>query len=224
MSPLRILLADDHAILREGLALLINAEPDMAVVAEAGYGREAVQLAQRHQPDVVVLDVSMPDLSGADAAQQVRQSCPAVRVLALTRHGDQGYLRRLLRAGATGYVVKKSPAGALLGAIRTVAGGGTYIDPAVAGALVAHALGRGGTGAGPTGRTKPDLTEREEQVLRMIAWGQSNKEIAERLGISVKTVEFYKAAAVEKLQLRGRTDIIRYALAHRWLSDDLGPE
>ena len=220
---LRILLADDHAILREGLRLLVESQADMEVVGQAGDGREAVQLAQRLRPDVVVMDVSMPGLGGAEATEQLRACCPSVRVLALTRHADQGYLRRLLHAGATGYVLKKSAAETLIAALRTVAGGGTWIDPALAGALVARVLNAFDPAAAP----KPlhgELSEREEQVLRLIAWGQSNKEIAAKLGLSVKTVESYKATALEKLQLRSRTDIVRYALARKWLSDDLGPE
>lgn len=220
MAALRILLADDHAVLREGLSMLIDAQPDMDVVAQARGGREATQLCEQHSPDIVVLDVSMPDMDGAEAAECMRRSCPRARVLALTRHADQGYLRRLLRAGAVGYVLKRTAADALIDAIRTVARGGTYIDPSLIGGLVSRAVG---APAEPTGR-HVELTEREEQVLRLIAWGQSNKEVAAKLGLSVKTVESYKATALQKLQLRSRTDILRYALAQRWLGDDSGPE
>ncbi|WP_119153394.1 response regulator transcription factor [Caldimonas tepidiphila] len=223
MDRLRVLLADDHAVLREGLRLLVEAQPDMEVVAQAGGGREAVQLVERLRPDVVVMDVSMPDLDGAEATERLHASCPEVRVLALTRHADQGYLRRLLRAGATGYVLKKSAAEALVGAIRTVGDGGTWIDPALAGALVSHLLAAPQAEPGEAPH-RADLSQREEQVLRLVAWGQSNKEIAAKLGLSVKTVESYKATAQEKLQLRCRTDIVRYALARKWLSDDQGPE
>jgi two-component system response regulator NreC len=221
MTRLHIVLADDHAIVREGLAMLIDAQPDMLVVAQARSGREALLLVQQHQPDIAVLDVSMPDLGGAEVAEQLRESCPAVRTLALTRHADQGYLRRLLRAGASGYVLKKTAADVLIGALRTVAEGGTFVDPAMAGALVARAIGFSDSGAGIL---RADLSQREEQVLRLVAWGQSNKEIASALGLSVKTVESYKATAVEKLQLRSRTDILRYALAQKWLSDDADPD
>ncbi|CAG1015623.1 Oxygen regulatory protein NreC [Burkholderiaceae bacterium] len=220
---LRILLADDHAVLREGLAMLIDVQPDMEVVAQARNGREAVHLCTVHQPDVVVLDVSMPDLDGAEAAERVRELCPTPRILALTRHADQGYLRRLLRAGAAGYVLKRSAADALIHAIRTVARGGTYIDPDMIGGLVSRAVGA--PEAGPVGNVmRVDLTEREEQVLRLIAWGRSNKEAAGKLGLSVKTVESYKATALQKLQLRSRTDILRYALSQQWLGDEAAPE
>jgi two-component system response regulator NreC len=223
MGELRILLADDHAVLREGLTMLIDAQPDMDVVAQARGGREATRLCAQHLPDIVVLDVSMPDMDGAEAAECIRESCPSTRVLALTRHADQGYLRRLLRAGAVGYVLKRTAADALIHAIRTVARGGTYIDPSLIGGLVSRAVGA------PVENTEParrhvELTEREEQVLRLIAWGQSNKEVAAKLGLSVKTVESYKATALQKLRLRSRTDILRYALAQRWLGSDSGPE
>jgi two-component system, NarL family, response regulator NreC len=222
MSKLRILLADDHAILRDGLAALINAQADMAVIAQAATGREAVRLALDDKPDVAVLDISMPDMGGAEAAEEIRGRCPAVRVLALTRHADPAYLRRMLQAGATGYMLKKSAADALINALRIVARGGTYIEPALAGAVLRRAYGRNGEGNGvPDGES---LSGREEEVLRRLAWGRSNKEIAAELGISVKTVESYKATATDKLGLRSRAQIVRYGVAHGWLSDEAAPE
>ena len=217
---LRVLLADDHAMLREGLAMLINAQDDMAVVGQAANGREAVQLAKTLNPDIVVMDVSMPELGGAEASEQIRDNCPDVRVLALTRHADQGYLRRLLQAGASGYVLKKSAADALINALRVVAGGGTYLEPTLAGAVVERALGS----PGKVRQDRDMLTLREEEVLRWIAWGRSNKEIAASLAISIKTVESYKASATQKLGLRSRSDIMRYALARGWLAEDKAPE
>ena len=218
MTKLRVLIADDHAILRDGLAMLINQQADMEVVAQSGNGRDAVRLACDNQPDVAVLDVSMPDMGGAEATANIRVSCPRVRILALTRHADQGYLRSLLAAGASGYVLKKSAAGALIHAIRVVAEGGTYIEPSLAAGLVERALGRSASGRETPQRDM--LTAREEEVLRGIAWGRSNKEIATELGISIKTVESYKASATEKLQLRSRSEILRYALAHGWIGAD----
>ncbi|HKW82158.1 MAG TPA: response regulator transcription factor [Burkholderiaceae bacterium] len=223
MTKLRILLADDHGVLRDGLTLLINAQPDMQVVAAARGGREAVQLAARLVPQLVVLDVSMPDLDGAEAAEQIRGCCPGVRILALTRYADQGYLRRLLDAGASGYVLKRTAGDALIDAIRVVAVGGSYIDPTLAGNLVSRMARASGVGNALPER-QGVLAERELQVLRLIAWGQSNKEIAAQLGLSVKTVESYKATALDKLQLRSRTDILRYALANNWLTEDSEPE
>lgn len=223
MTKLRILLADDHGVLRDGLTLLINAQPDMQVVACARGGREAVQLAAQLGPQVVVLDVSMPDLGGAEAAEQILVCCPGVHILALTRYADQGYLRRLLDAGARGYVLKRTAGDALIDAIRVVAEGGSYIDPTLAGTLLSRMTRLADLGSGAPGR-QGVLTERETQVLRLIAWGQSNKEIATQLGLSVKTIESYKATALDKLQLRSRTDILRYALASNWLTEDSEPE
>ena len=223
MTKLRILLADDHGVLRDGLTLLINAQPDMQVVASARGGREAVQLAVQLEPQLVILDVSMPDLDGAEAAEQIRGCCPGVRILALTRYADQGYLRRLLDAGASGYVLKRTAGDALIDAIRVVAEGGSYIDPTLAGNLFARMAKATGAGSVLPQRHGV-LAEREMQVLRLIAWGQSNKEIAAQLGLSVKTIESYKASALDKLQLRSRTDILRYALASNWLNEDSEPE
>jgi DNA-binding NarL/FixJ family response regulator len=219
---LRILVADDHAVFREGLTLLINGQPDMAVIAQAADGREAVELAKERAPDVAVLDVSMPQVGGAEATEQIRACCPNVRVVALTRHADQAYLRRLLQAGAAAYVLKKSAAGALINAIRTVAQGGTYVEPGLAAPLLHRAFTRVTSSRSAT--TDDALTAREEEVLRSIAWGRSNKEIAAELGLSIKTVESYKAAAVEKLHLRTRADIVRYAVTRGWLSEDRAPE
>jgi two-component system, NarL family, response regulator NreC len=221
-AKLRVLLADDHAVLREGLAMLIAGQPDMAVVAQAENGREAVRLACDEHPDVAVLDVSMPEMGGAEAAEAIRERCPDVRVLALTRHADHAYVRRLLHAGASGYVLKKGAADALINAIRVVARGGTYVEPQLAGALLQRTFGRSTAEASGSGGVM--LSAREEEVLRSIAWGRSNKEIAAELGLSIKTVESYKAVALEKLQLRNRSDIVRYAVTRGWLSQDSAPE
>jgi DNA-binding NarL/FixJ family response regulator len=175
-------------------------------------------------PDIAVLDVSMPDMDGAEVAEHLRDHCPDVKVLALTRHADQGYLRRLLRAGASGYVLKRTAADALIHAIRTVASGGTYIDPSLAGPLVSRAIGRAVEPPEPPRVARVALSEREEHVLRSIAWGLSNKEVAAKLGLSVKTVESYKASGLQKLGLRTRAEILRYALAERWLAEDTAPE
>jgi DNA-binding NarL/FixJ family response regulator len=219
---LRILLADDHAVLRDGLALLINGQPDMEVVAQAGTGREAVRLAMETHPDIALLDVSMPDMGGSEATENIVEHCPSVRVMALTRHSDQSYLRRLLQAGASGYVVKKSAADTLINAIRIVSQGGTYIEPSMAGPLLQRTLSQPVSTRKAQG--KELLSAREEEVLQAIAWGRSNKEIAAELSLSIKTVESYKAAAVEKLRLRTRADIVRYAVTRGWLEEDNAPE
>ena len=214
-KPLRVVLADDHAVVREGLRLLLAAQPDMEVVGLAGDGESACRVARELAPDVLVMDLSMPVLGGAEAAERVRRESPGVRVLALTVHEERAYLTKLLRAGASGYVLKRAAAADLVRAIRTVASGGTYIDPAVAEVLVDGFLGGGTTEDGPP----PALSEREEEVLVRMARGYSNKEIAAQLEISVKTVETYKARLMEKLGLRSRVDIVRYASRRGWLDE-----
>ena len=219
---LRVLLADDHAMIREGLALLVDAQPDMHTVGQAADGTMALRLAQELHPDIAVLDISMPRLGGAEAAERIRAACPRTRVIALTRHAEPAYVRRLLHAGADGYVLKKSAAESLIAAIRAVAQGGTYVEPALGGSLLQRAFGNiRGT---PDKREGGPLSEREEEVVRGIAWGRSNKEIAADLGLSIKTVESYKAGALDKLGLRTRGDIVRYAMGRGWLTEDGAPE
>jgi two-component system, NarL family, response regulator NreC len=215
MKPLRILLADDHEVVRKGLRTLLEGDPQMEVVGEARNGVEACEKARALRPDVLVLDVSMPELSGAEATEQVCRECPGVRVLALTMHDDQGYLTRLLEAGASGYVLKRSSGEELLRAIRTVADVGTYVDPVLSGRVLRRNAGAPGSG---TPESSEKLSDREEEVLRKIAWGHGNKEIASQLGISTKTVETYKVRIAEKLGLTSRREIVRYALQRGWLS------
>jgi DNA-binding NarL/FixJ family response regulator len=214
MPKLRVLLADDHAVVREGLKALISRQPDMEVVGEAVDGLEAVAMAHACAPDVVVLDVSMPLLSGGEATTQICRELPAIRILALSVHDEVGYVRRLLEAGAAGYMLKRLAADALIAAIRSVAAGGVYLDPLVAGSVVAEAVGRASSSADE----RPALSERENDVLRMIAQGYSNKEIAAALSISIKTVETYKARAMEKLALDSRVAIVRFAAEQGWLT------
>ena len=209
----RVVLADDHPIVREGLKRLIDAQPDMRVVGEASDGEAAWRAAKTLAPDILVMDLSMPVLGGAEATARVRRDCPDVKVLALTVHEERAYLTQLLRAGASGYVLKRSASAELVQAVRAVAGGATYIDPSLAGALV-----EGFLDADAAARTsEPALSEREREVLLRIAQGFSNKEIAAELALSVKTVETYKARVAEKLQLRSRVDMVRYAAQQGWL-------
>ena len=217
MRKLRILLAEDHDTVREGLKLILNAQADMEVVGEAEDGQQAVSRTRDLSPDVVVLDISMPRLNGLKATEAIKECCPTVKVVTLTRHADDGYVQQLLRAGVSGYVLKQSRSTELLYAIRAVAGGGKYLDPSVADRVLAdyrtrpHEVTRGGA--------KAALTPREEEVLRLIAWGYSNKEIAGRLELSVKTVETHKANAMHKLGMASRIDIVRFALLQGWLED-----
>ena len=218
MAKLRVLLADDHAIVREGLKALINAHPDMEVVGEATDGRTACAKTKELRPDVVVMDVSMPDVNGVQATREVHRQWPDIKVLALTVHEERSYLRELMEAGASGYVLKRSAAEDLVHALRVVARGDVYLDPSVA-AVVLGKLTRTHRQETPS----PDLSERETEVLQLIAQGHSNKEIAGRLRISVKTVETYKARSMEKLGLTGRADIVRFALQNGWLQDARRP-
>lgn len=217
MPKLRILLADDHAVVREGLKALINAQLDMEVVGEAGDGAQALIEARALRPDVLVVDVSMPELTGAQATAALKAERPELKVLALTVHQDRSYLRSLLEAGASGYILKRAAAHELVHAIRAVAAGGTYLDPTLAARVIERFVRIGGEG-GP-GRPEVALSEREEQVLRLIAQGLSNKEIAARLEVGLKSVESYKARATQKLGLSGRADVINYALQKGWLQD-----
>jgi len=217
MAELRVFIADDYGVVREGLKALVNAQPGLRVVGEAADGRAACAEIERLRPDVALLDVSMPGLGGAPVAEQLRRTCPAVRVVALTVHEDESYLRGLLEAGAVGYVLKRSAAEELIRAIHTVAAGGVYLDPRLAGKLVSVYVDyRSIAEPGRPGA----LTEREAEVARLIALGHSNKEIAARLAISVKTVETHKARSLEKLDLRSRADLVRYALQHGWMKGD----
>ena len=215
MSNIRVIVAEDHATVREGLKLIINAQSDMEVVADVEDGRTAIELAQKLQPHVALMDISMPGLNGLKATEKLKECCPKVHVLALTRHKDDGYLQQVLKAGASGYVLKQSPPVELLHAIRAVAKGGKYLDPALAGKVMGHYSGR--SSAIAEGRA--DVSDREVEVLRMVAWGHSNKEIAARLDLSVKTIEVHKANAMKKLGMASRIDIVRYAVLQGWLQD-----
>jgi DNA-binding NarL/FixJ family response regulator len=215
MEKLRILIADDHALLRDGLKALVNAEPSMEVVGEAETGRAAVEKARQLKPHVVLMDISMPDMNGAQATRRLKEALPNIKVLALTAHEDSSYLRHMLEAGAAGFLLKRAAADQLIQAIHSVAANVRYIDPAFAGKVLSNFMR-------PASRAKSErneLSERETEVLRLTAWGFGNKEIAAQLDISVKTVETYKARLAEKLNLTSRTEIVRYAVRHGWLQD-----
>jgi two-component system, NarL family, response regulator NreC len=216
MKELRVVLADDHEVVRAGLRSLVEGCADMTVVGEAGNGAEAIVRARETNPDVLVMDLSMPLMDGAAATERLRTECPDVKVIALTAHEDRAHLTRLLKAGAAGYVLKRGAADELVRAIRTVASGATYVDPTLAGTLLRKAAGP--PRASASAAADP-LSDREEEVLRRIAWGESNKEIGAQLGISTKTVETYKARITEKLGLRSRTEMVRYAVRRGWLSE-----
>ena len=215
MNKLRILIAEDHVTVREGLKMLIDSQADMETVGEAGDGRQAVALARDLQPDVVLMDISMPELNGLKASAKLKRVAPDIRILTLTRHTDAAYLRELLQAGVSGYVLKQSAPGEMLRAIRIVADGGSYLDPAITGKIFECFGGKPELSGGAASGTV--LTLREEEVLRCIAHGYSNREIAERLELSVKTIESHKAGALRKLGVKSRKDIIRYAITQGWM-------
>ena len=216
MDKLRIFLADDHAVVRAGLKTLVDAQSDMMVVGEASDGQSALEQMRDCAADVVIMDISMPQLNGAVATAQLRQQCPDIKVLALSVHEDTGYLRKLLEAGASGYVLKRSAADTLIQAIRMVAAGDVYLDPAIAGKVVGSLLGKSLVVRDPAAA---ELSERETDVVKLIAQGYSNKEIATLLNLSVKTVETYKTRAMEKIGLDSRVAIVRYALQRGWLQE-----
>ncbi|MGO8931346.1 MAG: response regulator [Limisphaerales bacterium] len=216
MKKLRILLADDHKVVRDGLRLLIDGQRDMRVAGEAATGKEALRQARDLRPDVVVMDLSMPEMNGLQATERLKAEWPEVKVVALTVHEDPSYLVQLCKAGAAGYVLKRSAGDELIAAIRIVARGGLHFDPTVASKALTGRVrefsGKGGPRAG-------DLSEREKEVLILVAWGYSNKEIAGDLDLSVKTVETYRVRISEKLALRSRTEIVQYALRQGWLNE-----
>jgi DNA-binding NarL/FixJ family response regulator len=209
----RIVLVDDHAVLRNGMRHLIEAEPDMEVVGEGEDGTAVQGLVDSLNPDIVILDLSMPEMSGADAIRRLKTSNAACKVLVLTVHEDRSYLRELLEAGALGYMLKRAAAEELIHAIRAIAGGSVYVDPRLANKLISSLIEKKPASGTPSEK----LTAREEQVLRSIAEGYSIKEIAAQLEISVKTVETYKARSMEKLGLCSRVDIVRTARERGWL-------
>ena len=217
MKRLRVFLADDHELILEGLRALVNSQTDMECVGEAADGRAAVEQVQKILPDVAVLDISMPGLNGLEAAKRLKQCCSDVKLVTLTRHTDDGYLQQLLKAGVSGYVLKQSASSVLLTALRAVAAGHLFLDPAITGKVIGNYVGKAAA-HGP--RPQNELSEREEETLRLIAWGHSNKEIASRLDLSVKTVEAHKANAMRKLDMHGRIDIVRYAILQGWMREN----
>jgi len=210
MPKIRVLLADDHAVLRAGLKLLVNQQQDMEVVAEAGTFGEAIRLGKIAKPDVITLDLTMPDGNGIDKIEQVCRECATAKVLVLTMHDDPAYLRAALSAGASGYVVKKAADTELLGAIRAVHAGRVFVDLESHGSRSPAVLVSAGSPS--DGGSNDKLSERERTVLEGLAQGHTNQSIAEQLDLSVKTVESYRARLLRKLGLRSRADIIRYAI------------
>jgi DNA-binding NarL/FixJ family response regulator len=214
-KPLRILMADDHPIVLAGLKALVQAESSLQIVGEAQDGRMVLKLAAALRPDVIVLDVWMPEMNGTEVARTLLAELPECRILVLTIHEDRATLRQLLELGVAGYLVKRSAASELVRAIHAVAAGGTYLDPLIAGKIVGATQGTSRSARGQM----IELSDRETDVLRLIAFGHSNKEISAKLACSLKTIETYKARAMEKLGYKTRVDIVRHAMSMGWLSE-----
>jgi len=213
----RIVLADDHPILLAGLRNLIQPEADLEIVGEALNGLAALKVIRERQPDIAVVDLSMPELNGISLSRRLALEMPSVRVLVLTLHEDRAFLKQAIDAGVRGYVLKRSAAESLVHAIRAVLACGLYVDPAIANNLFEVNLKR-------VGRHRNDaitleLTDRETEVLRCVALGFSNKEIANQLGLGVKSIETYKARGLQKLGFKSRVEIVRYASTQGWLAD-----
>jgi len=219
MSRIRLLIADDHTVLRAGLTMLLNAQADMEVVGEASDGKEAVEKARALRPDVVLMDITMPGGGGLEATKQICRVLSKTKVLVLTMHDDESYLKQFLQAGAAGYVLKKAADTELTDAIRAVYRGDVFVYPSLTKALLTDYLGLPHN-AKEVKREEDILSEREREVLKLIALGYTHQQIADRLYLSVKTVETYKARLMDKLNLRGRADLVRYALSRGWLESE----
>lgn len=217
MEPIRILIADDHNVVRSGLRLLLDAQADMEVVEEAGSGEETVEKAVAAQPDICLLDIAMPGLNGLEAARQIRQQAPEVRIIVLTMYDDEAYLRQFLEMGAAGYVLKKAADTELANAIRAVHRGESFVYPSLMRRLIDSYLQQ--EPSPPASQDSDDISAREGEVLRLVALGYTSHQIADELCISVSTVETHRAHIMEKLGLRGRAQLVRYALAKGILND-----
>lgn len=215
VTPIDVVIADDHTVVRQGLHALLAAQPDIRVVGEAGDGIEALRLAQERLPTVVLMDISMPGMDGMQTTRAIKQSVPQVQVLVLTMHENEEYFFQVLHAGASGYVLKRAAASDLLTAIRTVAHGEVFLYPTVAKKLLADYLAHVEVSEAPD-REGPlsHLTPREREVLALIAQGLSNREIADRLVLGLSTVQTHHSHILEKLGLRNRAELIKYAVRH----------
>lgn len=214
-KPIRVLIADDHTIVRSGVRLLLEAEPDIKVIGEALDGREVVAMAETLQPDIILMDIAMPGVDGLEATRQIKDRWPEIEILVLTMHRSDEYFFEMLRQGASGYVLKGADPGELIKAVRVVARGEVFLYPTMAQKLLKDYLGRVG-GADQTG---PQLSPREEQILRLLTEGYSNKEIAEKLVISPSTVYTHQGNLMIKLGLNNRRELIQYGRRKGLLGD-----
>ena len=217
MQKIRILLADDHTILRAGLRMMLNAQPDMEVVGEAQDGRQAITETQRLQPDVVLMDITMPDMNGIDATRQIKRILPETKVLVLTMHENDEYVFQALRAGAAGYMLKEAADTDLISALRVIQSGQFYLSPMAQSVMVGDYLQRVRTGEEKDSYSS--LTEREREILKLVAEGYTNNQIAERLIISPKTVDTHRTHVMDKLNLHSRAELVKYAMRRGLLED-----
>ncbi len=215
MKKVSVLLVDDHAVVRQGLRALLEAEGDMVVVGEAENGREAVALTKKCLPEVVLMDVAMPGMNGLEATRQIARNVPSAKVLVLTSYGDDDYVAQLLDAGVSGYLVKQTAAADLLKAIREVRGGNTFFSPTIAKRL--RQQDREAAATGHQGAKLGKLTSREAEVLQLVAEGLANKQIAAELSISIKTVEKHRQQAMNKLNIHDIAGLTRYAISKGWV-------
>jgi len=211
MSKIRVLIADDHSLVREGIMAFLKFSEDIEVVAEAADGIEAIEKVKKHHPNVILLDVAMPRLGGFEAAIEIKKLYPDIKILVLTQYDDKEYISRFLKAGVSGYLLKRAVGSDLVSAIRSVHAGETYLYPAIATKVVDGYLGKGGM----TQESSYDsLTDREKQVLKLVAEGHTHKEIADMLNISAKTVIVHQTNIFEKLGFSNRSELIKYTISH----------
>ena len=216
-AKIRVLLADDHTILRAGLRMMLNAQPDIEVVGEASDGRQALGEALRLQPDVVLMDITMPEMNGIEATRQIKRALESTRVLILTMHENEEYLFQVLRAGASGYILKEAADTELISAIRVVYSGRFYMSPSAQTMMVGDYLLR--VRSGEERDSYSALTEREREILKLVAEGLTNNQIAERLYISPKTVDTHRTHIMDKLNLHSRAELVKYAMRRGLLED-----
>lgn len=216
-QKIRVLLADDHTILRAGLRMMLDAQPDIEVVGEASDGRQALAEAQRLQPDLVLMDITMPEMNGIEATRQIKRALDTTRVLILTMHENEEYLFQVLRAGASGYILKEAAGTELISAIRIVYSGRFYMSPSAQSMMVGDYLQR--VRSGEERDSYSALTEREREILKLVAEGHTNNQIAERLFISPKTVDTHRTHIMDKLNLHSRAELVKYAMRRGLLED-----